>query len=243
MTARADYCAVAIADAFLGDDGLLVSAIGPMPKIGAELSRLTVAPDMVQTDGVSTLVRAGQPDGGLPYRRIFDRVWSGKRHVMMGATQIDRYGNTNIAWIGSGPTPKVQLLGMRGAPGNTINHPTSYWVGKHNTRVFVPAVDCVSGVGYDRAAELGPAASRFHEIRRVITNLGSFDFESDDCQMRLRSLHPGATVEEVVAATGFELVIPADVPATREPTAEELRLLNDVIDPEGRRHELVPGSA
>lgn len=239
MTARADYCVVAIADAFLGDDGILVSAIGDMPRFGAELARLTVAPDMIQTDGVSTLVRDGRPDGWLPYRRIFDLVWSGKRHVMMGATQIDRYGNSNIAWIGAGPAPKIQLLGMRGAPGNTICHPTSYWVPRQGKRVFVEAVDCVSGVGYDRAAELGPVAGRFHEIRRVVSDLGSFDFEGEESVMRLRSLHPGVSLDEVVAATGFELVVPAEVPATREPSAEELRLLDEVIDPEGQRHVIV----
>ena len=71
--------------------------------------------------------------------------------------------------------------------------------------MFVEQVDVVSGVGYDRAAALGPAAARFHEIRRVVTNLGVLDFETPDHRMRLRSLHPGVTVDEVVEATGFEL--------------------------------------
>src|SRR5690348_2542209 len=93
----------------------------------------------------------------------------------------------------------------------------------------------VSGVGYDRARELGSLASRFHEIRRVVTNLGVLDFESPDHRMRLRSLHPGVTVDEVVAATGFELVIPDDVPESRLPTDEELRLIRDVIDPNDLR--------
>ena len=75
---------------------------------------------------------------------------------MMGATQIDRYGNQNIACIGDFEKPKAQLLGMRGAPGNTINHPTSYWVPNHSPKVFVEKVDVVSGgLGYDRAAALG----------------------------------------------------------------------------------------
>ena len=71
---------------------------------------------------------------------------------MMGATQIDRFGNQNIACIGPWAQPKSQLLGVRGAPGNTVNHPTSYWIPKHDLRSFVEKVDCVSGVGYDRAA-------------------------------------------------------------------------------------------
>jgi len=216
--------------------------MGLVPAIGAKLAKLTFEPDLLLTDGVASLVAnlvpSGVPEtprvveGGMAYRTVFHTLWSGKRHVMMGATQIDRYGNQNISCIGDWKQPKVQLLGARGAPGNTINHPTSYWVPKHSTKVFVPAVDMVSGIGYDRAAELGDAA-RFHEIRRVVSNLAVFDFETDDGRMRLRSLHPGVPVDEVVAATGFELHIPDDVPTSREPTEEELRLIRDVIDPTG----------
>ena len=75
-------------------------------------------------------------------------------------------------------------------------------------------VDVVSGIGYDRAAALG-AAGRFHNLRHVVTNLGVLDFETPDHTMRLRSVHPGVTVDEIVAATGFELVVPDDVPETR----------------------------
>ena len=67
----------------------------------------------------------------------------------------------------------------------------------------------------------------------MVSNLAVFDFETDDGRMRLRSLHPGVPVDEVVAATGFELHIPDDVPTSREPTEEELRLIRDVIDPTG----------
>jgi hypothetical protein len=67
------------------------------------------------------------------------------------------------------------------------------------------------------------------------------DFESPDHRMRLRSLHPGVTVDEVVAATGFELVIPDDVPESRFPTDDELRLIRDAIDPKDLRSKEVPG--
>jgi len=122
---------------------------------------------------------------------------------------------------------------MRGAPGNTINHATSYWVPGHSDRVFVEKVDVVTGIGYDRAAALGPVASRFHEIRRVVSNLGVFDFATSDHRMRLASLHPGVTLDEVKKNTAFELVVAADVPTTRTPTESELRLLREVIDPGG----------
>jgi acyl CoA:acetate/3-ketoacid CoA transferase beta subunit len=171
---------------------------------------------------------------------MFDVVWSGRRHVMMGASQIDPWGNQNFAFIGSHDAPRTQLLGMRGAPGNTINDKTSYWIPAHSTRVFVPTVDVVSGVGYDRAHELGAEASRFHHVVRVVTNLCVCDFETPDHRMRLRSVHPGVNVADVAAATGFELPVDGDVPESRLPTDDELRWIREVIDPDGLGEEEVP---
>jgi acyl CoA:acetate/3-ketoacid CoA transferase beta subunit len=241
---RAEVCVVACAEAFRGDGEILANPIGLLPTIGGRLARATFEPDLVLTDGEAMLVAGVLPVTGNgagkvieawnPYRSMFDVVWSGRRHVMMGATQVDRHGNQNIACIGDFHRPKAQLLGFRGAPGNTVNHATSYWVPNHSPKVLVERVDVVSGVGYDRAAALGPSA-RWHEIRRVVSNLGVFDFETPDRRMRLRSVHPGVGVDEVVAATGFELAVPDDVPETRLPTDEELHLIRDVLDPEGAR--------
>jgi acyl CoA:acetate/3-ketoacid CoA transferase beta subunit len=228
----ADVCILACAEVWRGDGEILASPIGLIPSLGARLARATFAPDLLLTDGVARLVTPdGAVEGWLPYRSVFDVVWSGRRHVLMGASQIDRCGNQNIASIGDFARPKAQLLGPRGAPGNTINHPTSYFVPQHSAKVFVERVDYVCGIGYDRAAQLGQGG-RFHEIRRVVSNLGVFDFDTPDHTMRLRSLHPGATVEEVVARTGFPLVVPDDVPLTRTPGGDELRLLR-AFDPDG----------
>jgi acyl CoA:acetate/3-ketoacid CoA transferase beta subunit len=249
-SSRADVCAVAVADCFRGDGEMLANPIGTIPMIGGRLARATFEPDLLMTDGEAALIANDEPfewpDGKVyelwnPYRAMFDIVWSGKRHVMMGATQVDRYGNQNIAAIGPYAQPKVQLLGYRGAPGNTINDTTSYWVPKHSPQVFVREVDTVCGIGYDRARELGPTAARFHEIRRVVTNLCVLDFETPDNRMRLRSVHPGVSVGEVVDATGFELAMPdGDVPVSREPTDDELRVLYEVIDPKDLRSKEVP---
>jgi acyl CoA:acetate/3-ketoacid CoA transferase beta subunit len=162
-------------------------------------------------------------------------VWSGRRNLIMMASQIDRTGTQNISAIGAWVQPKVQLVGVRGAPGNTVNHTTSYWVPNHSTRSFVEQVDVVAGVGYARAGAAGPSATKFHEIRYVVSNLGMFDFATPDRAMRLASVHPGVTVDEVVEATGFALVIPGDVPPTRDPTPEELSLIRTVLDPKGLR--------
>jgi acyl CoA:acetate/3-ketoacid CoA transferase beta subunit len=105
--------------------------------------------------------------------------------------------------------------------------------------VLCAKVDTVTGVGYDRAAKLKGRTKQFHEIRRVVTNLCVLDFETPDNRMRVRSLHPGVTAEQVQEATGFELVIPNDVPESRTPTDDELRLLDEVIDPKGLRFKEV----
>ena len=246
---RAEYCAVACAEVFRGDGEVMASAFGTAPALGARLAKLTFAPDLVLTDGDAALMvgapALGTPASALvleshmPYRKVFDVVWSGRRNLIMMASQIDRTGNQNISAIGDWARPKVQLIGVRGAPGNTVNHSTSYWVPNHSPRSFVEHVDVVSGVGYERAAEAGPSATRFHEIRHVVSNLGVFDFETPDRVMRLRSVHPGVTVEEVIEATGFDLVVPADVGATRLPTPEELDLIRTVLDPRGLRESEV----
>ena len=233
--ARHEVCAVALAEALRGDGEILASGIGVLPGIAARLARATFAPDLLLSDGVASLVDAeGNVEGWLPYRTVFDVVWSGRRHVIMGASQIDRHGNQNIACIGDPQKPKAQLLGMRGAPGNTINHPTSYWIPQHSRRTFVTAVDVVTGVGYDRAAALGPRAARFHDLRRVVTDLAVLDFATPDRTMRLASIHPGVALADVVERTGFPLAFTEPVPTTRLPTDEELDLLRRVIDPQGK---------
>ncbi|WP_405720161.1 CoA-transferase [Streptomyces sp. NBC_01537] len=227
---RTEYCIVACAEAWRGDGEILASPMGPVPSAGARLARLTFAPELLLTDGEALLIDAyGEVEGWLPYHRHLAMVAGGRRHVMMGASQIDRHGNQNISCVGDWARPARQLLGVRGAPVNTLNNPTSYWVPRHSPRVFVERVDMVCGVGYDRAAEAGPSASRFHDIRRVVSDLGVFDFDTPDRGMRVRSLHPGVTLAEVRAATAFDLAAADEVPHTRDPTPEELRLIREVL--------------
>ena len=245
---RAEVCAVACAEAWRGDGEILASPMGLVPSLGARLARETFEPELLLSDGEASYVAGpwalGAPppetvEGWIPYRAVFDVVWSGRRHVVMGGSQLDAHGNHNFAAIGDMKRPKAQLLGFRGAPGNTINNVTSYWVPNHNPRVFVGRVDVVTGVGYDRAAAAGPAAARYHALRHVVTDLAVLDFETPDRRMRLRSTHPGVTVDDVVAATGFELAFPDHVPTSRVPTDEELALLAR-LDPDGARFDEVP---
>jgi acyl CoA:acetate/3-ketoacid CoA transferase beta subunit len=235
---RSEYCVVACAEAWRDNGEVLASPMGGLiPAFGARLAKRTFSPELLLTDGEAMLVGLdGTVEGWLPYRRHLAMVTGGRRHVMMGASQLDRHGNQNISCVGDWERPARQLLGVRGAPVNTLNNPVSYWVPRHSTRVFVERVDMVCGVGYDRAA-----GARYHRIPRVVSDLGVFDFETDDRSMRVASLHPGVTADQVRDATGFALTIPAGgvLPYTREPTGEELRLIREVIDPEGRREREV----
>jgi acyl CoA:acetate/3-ketoacid CoA transferase beta subunit len=246
----AEVCVVACAEAWRGDGEIAASPMGLIPTAGARLARATFEPDLLLSDGEARYVTGtwalGQPppgpvEGWIPFRSIFDVAWHGARHVMMSPAQIDRYGNMNISAIGDYARPARQLIGVRGAPGNTVNHRTSYWVRRHQPRVFVPRVDMVSGVGYDRARAAGGQAAEFLDLRRVVTNLAVLDFGGPDHSMRLVSVHPGVTVDDVVAGTGFELAIDGEVPQTRQPTAAELALIREVIDPAGLRDGEVRG--
>ena len=149
----AEICVAALADAFAGDGEIFASGMGTIPMLGARLARATSEPDLLISDGeaffVANDMAIGSTDkeieGWVPFRSVFDTLWGGRRHVIMGASQIDAHGNQNIANIGPWAKPKAQLLGVRGGPGNTINHTTTYFVPKHSDRVFVEKVDTVSG--------------------------------------------------------------------------------------------------
>lgn len=246
---RSEYCAVAIADCFADDGEIMGSPMGLLPTLGARLAKATSNPLLLLTDGEARILQGTPPlgvttdvvEGWMPFRLVLDMVVPyGKRHVMMGATQIDRWGNQNISAIGPWAQPTRQLLGVRGAPGNTVNNRTSYWVPKHSPRVVVEQVDIVSGVGRRRAEEAGPAATRFHDVHRLITDLGVFDFGGPGHTIRLLSVHPGVTVEDVLNSSGCEITVGERVPETRTPSETELVLIRDVLDPRRLREKEVP---
>ncbi|EKF22123.1 putative 3-oxoadipate CoA-transferase [Mycolicibacterium hassiacum DSM 44199] len=238
---RAEVCAVACAELFRDAGEILVSPMTTMVQVGARLARLTFSPDILLTDGEARLIAdtpalgaAAEIEGWMPFGRVFETLAWGRRHVVMGANQIDRYGNQNLSAFGPLQKPTRQMFGVRGAPGNTINHITSYWVGNHSKRVFCESVDVVCGIGWDKVDPDNPAF-RFVNVHRVVTNLGVFDFNGPDHQMRAVSLHPGITPEQVAENTSFEVHGLAEAPTTRLPSDEELRLIREVIDPKSLR--------
>lgn len=152
--------------------------------------------------------------------------------------QIDAAGNTNNLAIGrSYDRPRLRLPGSGGVPDVSVSSEHMHlYVPRHSRAVFVPRVDFVSGLGHspNRRSGSGP--------RYLISDLGQFDWA--DGRMRLITLHPGVTVERVQAKTGFELAIAPDLRETPLPTAEDVRLLREEIDPLGvRRLETLAGAA
>ena len=238
-------CAAALAWA---DDGeVLATGIGAVPRLAASLAMLTVNTELMMTDSEAWLVREPVPLGPLGsdepkretwmgFSRIFDNVWGGKRHAMVGPTQIDRHGQANISMVGPDyRKPRAQMLGVRGFPGNSINHANSFFVPNHSPKVFVAGeVDMVASAGYN-AARL-PRGWSFDDIdlRLIVTNLCVMDFGGPARQVRIRSLHPGVSAQQVQQATGFPLHVPHEIAETATPTDAQLVLI-ERLDPHGLR--------
>lgn len=241
----AELVIVACAEAFRDDGEVMVTGIGPLPRIGAGLAKLTFNPALQSTDGecwyTSEPVSLGkrplpEAEGLCTYARVFDTLWSGRRHAMVTPVQIDRYGQANISVIGDHKKPKAAMLGARGFPGNSISHPNSFFMPNHNKRSFVEGeVDFVCMAGYNPARYLNGKPPMGLDYRIVVTNLCVMDFGGPDRQMRVISLHPGVTFDEVQENTGFELAkIGDNIPETPAPTAEQLSLIAQ-LDPHNVR--------
>ena len=128
----------------------------------------------------------------MPFGRVFETLAWGRRHVVMGANQIDRYGNQNLSAFGPLQHPTRQMFGVRGAPGNTINHATSYFVGNHSARVFGDTVDVVSGIGWDKVDPDNPAY-RFVNVFRVVSQPRRLRLQRPRPRCVRCRLHPGVT--------------------------------------------------
>lgn len=243
----AELCIAACSEAFRGNGEVVATGVGPVPRLAASLAKLTHSPELMMTDGEAYLVEQPVPigprgyderrkAGWLPFSRFFDSaVWTGRRHAMVTPTQIDRFGQINLSQLGgTHRQPKTQMLGVRGFPGNTIYHPNSFFFPSHTTRVFVPGeVDMVSGVGYNPAKRVSGGNYSGVSLRRIVTNLCVMDFGGKDNAVRVISLHPGITFEEVQEATGFALE-KGELSETAMPTPGQLEIIAS-LDPHNLR--------
>lgn len=149
--------------------------------------------------------------------------------------QIDKYGNFNNVFIGKNyRRPRLRLPGSGGIPDVTsILDEVYYYVPRHSRVTFVKQLDFLSGIGRQGDKTIA---------HYLVSDLGQFDFKSG--VMRLTHLHPGINIQRVKAKTGFEFEIASDLRETLPPTAEQLDLLYETIDPLGiRKLEFLGGAA
>ncbi len=220
-----------------------------IPMLAAMLASKTTAPNLVpvfEFGGMGAILEdlpravgeARTFHKGLAASGICDTMETAQRgfidYGFLGGAQIDPYGNLNSIVIGDHDHPKARLPGSGG--GNDVG--SHCWktvaIMQHDTRRFVPQVDCITTPGYlsGRGARESAGLPRGTGPAYVVSTLVLMDYDPDTCLMRLKATHPGVTVEEVVANTGFELIVPQEVGRNAPPSAEELRLLREEIDPE-----------
>jgi glutaconate CoA-transferase subunit B len=249
----AELVIVAAAEAFRGGGEVLATGIGPLPRIAVGLAKLTFAPELCMTDGEAYLVEEPVPlgprngyqpkySGWMPYGRVFDSVWSGKRHAMVTPVQVDRWGQGNIAALGDLKKPKVQMLGVRGFPGNSVSHKNSMFLPAHSKRAFIEGeVDVVASVGFSDKRWPEGVKKLPVDIGVVVTNLCVMDFNGPDHAARVIALHPGVTFEEVQAETGFPLLRAENVKTSVAPTEEQLAIIRR-LDPTNIRATVIKGN-
>jgi glutaconate CoA-transferase subunit B len=240
----------AAAETFRGNGEVLATGIGVIPRLAASLAMKSCNTDLMMTDSEAWMLSAPNAVSGrhfgegqkqeswMGFSRIFDNVWGGKRHALVGPSQIDRFGQTNISALGGTyEQPKVQMLGVRGFPGNSISHANSFYVPAHSKRVFVEGeCDVVCSIGYN--AERLPRGYSFDDIdiRQVVTDLCVMDWQGPNHQLRLLTLHPGITVQQVIDNTGFAVHIGDEVTTTVGPTIDQIAIIAS-LDPVGIRHK------
>jgi acyl CoA:acetate/3-ketoacid CoA transferase beta subunit len=237
------------------DGELLAQGIStPLVMAGFILAKCTHAPNVKFTSAIGqSLVQDWSP---LGVGRVED-MWLSKAQMHFGfvagsadllpayelkeffrPAQVDLFGNfNNIAFGSDYLHPRMRLPGTGGIPDvTTFSNKIHLYVPRHSRVTFVEKLDFVSGLGHS------PQRKRGTGVRYLVTDLGQFDWLNG--RMRLTQIHPGITVEQIQKKTGFPLEVAADVSETIPPSAEEIRLLRESIDPLGvRKLEMLGGSA
>lgn len=224
MTAytAAEMMAVSIARRLQDGETIAVGAVSPIPAGACLLAKETHAPR-------ARLILLGSREhfpfnGGM--QEFYNFAMRGKLDVFFGSgAQIDQHGSFNLNVIGDHNHPKVRLPGGR-AQGVLpfVVKRTILFRTDHSPRVFVPRVDFVTAPGS------GPrSVYRLGGVSSVVSDLAVLAFDPERKRLELESLHPGVTLEEVQARTGFQLHAPVPAPVTPPPTARELDLLRTTV--------------
>jgi len=235
-----------------GEIGSPGGARSEIPLAAARLAQLTHAPNLaIITSAVGYVANmVGKPWAPLHHSTTdYRNIYAGAEAVLhfmsifrtqrdwffAGGLQVDGFGNINMTAIGDLARPKLIGPGAAGLS-YACSMASRYfiYIQEHTTRAFVEKLDYLTAVGYGD----GPGARERLGLRGggpalVISPLAVMDFEESTCRMRLKSVHPGHTVDEVVDNTGIELVVASDVPGTTPPSPGELATLRSQVDREG----------
>lgn len=229
------------------------ATFGQVPMVAARLAQATHSPDLRISSGPAGCNRS-QFDKltwytgdygthvGAESRFILDYVMDtfgdprlswGQVAGFMGGFQIDKYGNINITLVGDPKKPKFRGPGTIGLM-STAFRSSNIYTYYHTPRVFVEKVDFISGPGYGDGPgwreRMGcpPGSGPIY----VVTPIALMDFDEKTKAMRIKSVHPGNTVEEVLRRMSFKPIVPARVPETEPPTVEEVAFIR-ALDPDG----------
>lgn len=245
----AELVAVEMSRNLAENDSGPIGAVGAgatMPMAACRLAQLTVAPNLCWICGGPVnptfdhlSMTAFDPEsmaGAESKLRMLDVIDMGLTgnwgFGFSGGLQMDKFGNTNMIGIGAYDHLKVRGPGQVGLIWAGTMKMTYLFFWHHNRRIFVDKVDFINGPGFQEGGDsrwkYSPADSMGPRI--VYTPICTMDFEETSRKARLRSVHPGYTVDDVVANTGFELILPRNVQTTKPPTEEELQILRTSVD-------------
>ncbi len=229
------------------EDGKTVAVGTGAPCAAAMLAQKTSAPNLViifEAGGVAPLLPEmpiSVGDSRTFYRAVMaagmvDAMTTCARgqvdYAFLGGAQIDKYGNINSTCIGDYHKPKVRFPGSGGANDFASLCWRTMIMTVHSKTRFVETCDFITSPGFltgDGAREAAglPEGGPY----KIITDLGVMGFDEKTRAMRIDALHPGVDVEKVQSETGFELIVPDEIGRTEPPTAEDLRILRDEVDP------------
>jgi glutaconate CoA-transferase subunit B len=231
---------------FLADGTSCFVGIG-LPSTAANLARRTHAPGLVLVYEAGAIgakpprlplsigdgMLGETADAVVSVPEIFNYwVQPGRIDVgFLGAAQIDRFANINTTVIGDYDAPAVRLPGAGGAPEIAASCGEVVVIVRQSARAFVERVDFVTSVG----AGSGPGDRERLGLTgrgptRVITDLGVLEPDPESCELRLTAVHPGVALDDVRAATGWELTVAEDLRATDPPTDDELAALRALTE-------------
>ncbi len=237
----ADIMIKVMANQISDGDVFLHGLSSPMPALAMFLAKLTHAPNMVYL----AVAEGVDPDPDLytlhpssadprhaagciaigELAEAFDVAAKGKVDGMfLGSAQIDRFANINLTCIGSYEKPKVKLPGGAAAAYlSPIVRKLVLWTTNHSKRTFVEKVDFVTGLGYERGKD-----------KKVVVVSNMAVFEAEERGLKLVSVHPGYSVDDVVAEMSFEPVV-EDYTTTPVPTEREMEIIQK-LDPNNVRY-------